>query len=321
MSSILVAVLVVQRVRARWGAHARGATHAVRRRSVAEAYELPPLPAGETVVVHDVLADEAAGYRPASSVGSGVHALQAVGLHVDLTADHAVIERLPAGAAYPAWRTSYRLFTLQPGQYGRYLANFRFTGRTCAPRWYYEAWTVRVAFASPLPDLFLNAVADRDVDQRVHLYGVLPAVRQDNGQHDALTSDHLAEPRRFSPTGAPMTSHPRGRRTEQPAGALAEEERLRELRSGLARNPALPASLVEQLTARGEASVWLELADRDDLSGDQIRLLARRGDAQVVIRLLSRGLLSPDEVDRLDPPVVIASSAKPAESKARLSLP
>lgn len=164
-------MLVVQRVRVRWGAHARGATHAVRRRSVAEAYELPPVPAGETLVVHDVLADEADGYRPASSVGSGVQAVQAVGLHVDLTADGVVIERLPAGAAYPAWRTSYRMFTLQPGQYGRYRANFRFTGCACAARWYYEAWTVHVAFASPRPDLFLSAVADRDVDQRVHLYG------------------------------------------------------------------------------------------------------------------------------------------------------
>ncbi|MEU8265269.1 hypothetical protein AB0C02_32270 [Micromonospora sp. NPDC048999] len=87
---------------------------------------------------------------------------------------------------------------------------------------------------------------------------------------------------------------------------LAEEERLRELRCGLARNPALPASLGEQLTALGDASVCLELADRDDLSGDQIRLLARCGDAQVVIRLLSRGLLRPDELDRFDPLVVIA---------------
>ncbi|MEV0431296.1 hypothetical protein [Micromonospora sp. NPDC050495] len=103
-----------------------------------------------------------------------------------------------------------------------------------------------------------------------------------------------------------MTSDPPGRRTEQPAGALAEEERLWELRSGLARNPALPASLVEQLTALGDASVWLELADRDDLSGDQVRLLARRGDAQVVTRLLSRALLQPEKVDRFDPPVVIA---------------
>ncbi|MEV6374790.1 hypothetical protein [Micromonospora musae] len=42
------------------------------------------------------------------------------------------------------------------------------------------------------------------------------------------------------------------------------------MRSGLARNPALPASLVEQPTALGDASVWLELTDRDDLSGDQI---------------------------------------------------
>lgn len=168
---MLVAVLVVQRVRVRWDANARGAAHAVRRRSVAEAYELPPLPAGEMLVVHDVLADEADCYRPVSSVGSGAQAMQAVGLHAALTAESVVIDRLSNRAAYPAWRTSYRLFTLRPGQYGRYRANFRFTGCACAPHWYYETWTVHIAFTSPRPNLFLNATADRDIDQRVHLYG------------------------------------------------------------------------------------------------------------------------------------------------------
>jgi hypothetical protein len=168
---ILVAVLVVQRVRVRWGAHARGATHAVWRRAVAEAYELPPVPPEETLVVHDVLADEADGYRPATAIGSGPRAVREAELHINLSGHGAVIERLPGRAAYPAWRTSYRLFTLKPCQIGRYRANFRFTGCACAPQWYYESWTVHVAFASARPDLFLSGLPDRDVDQRVHLYG------------------------------------------------------------------------------------------------------------------------------------------------------
>ncbi|TDC43027.1 hypothetical protein [Micromonospora sp. KC213] len=82
-----------------------------------------------------------------------------------------IVDRLPGWAAYPARHTSYRMFTLQPGQIGRYRANLRFTGCACAPRWCYESWTVHIAFTPPRPDLFLSGVADRDVDQRVHLYG------------------------------------------------------------------------------------------------------------------------------------------------------
>lgn len=103
-----------------------------------------------------------------------------------------------------------------------------------------------------------------------------------------------------------MTSHARDRKDDLPVGLQAGEGRLRELRYGLARNPALSAALVDQLIASGDASVRLELADRDDLSGDQIRLLAGIGDVQFVIRLLRRGLLPPQEVDRFDPQIVIA---------------
>jgi len=129
------------------------------------------VPVGEPLIVHDVLADEADGYRPASAVRSGLQAVRDAGLHVDLSGHCAMIERLAGRAAYPAWRTSYRLFTLQPGQIGRYRANFRFTGCACAPQWYYESWTIHVAFVSARPDLFLSSGADHDVDQRVHLYG------------------------------------------------------------------------------------------------------------------------------------------------------
>lgn len=103
-----------------------------------------------------------------------------------------------------------------------------------------------------------------------------------------------------------MTRHSTKRRTDQPEDMRAEEEKLCELRSGLASNPVLPTCLVEQLIALGDASVWLELANRDNLNDNQIRHLARCGDTQVVIRLLERGLLPPEKVDRFDPQVVIA---------------
>lgn len=96
-----------------------------------------------------------------------------------------------------------------------------------------------------------------------------------------------------------------------PARQLADgtqdpKERQRELHCGLARNPALPASLVDQLIAVGDPSVWLELADRIDLSAHHIRQLTRVGHSGTVIRLLEHGRLRPDEVDRFDPQIVIA---------------
>jgi hypothetical protein len=103
-----------------------------------------------------------------------------------------------------------------------------------------------------------------------------------------------------------MTSRPSAVSGVHMAGMQADEDRLRELRCGLAGNPSLPASLVDQLIALGDALVWLELADRDDLSGHQIHLLASTDDAPVVTCLLERGLLLPHDVDRFDPQVVIA---------------
>ena len=137
-------------------------------------------PAGVPLVANETLCTKVPGGQVAVAclvsvasvgVGSGLRAVGEAGLHINLSGHGAVIERLPGRAAYPAWLTSYRLFTLKPGQIGRYRANFRLTGCACAPQWYYESWTVHVAFASARPDLFLNGVADRELDQRVHLCG------------------------------------------------------------------------------------------------------------------------------------------------------
>jgi hypothetical protein len=65
------------------------------------------------------------------------------------------------------------LFTLLPGQIGRYQANFRFTVTTCAcnPSWYYEDWLILVANGHVRSDEFSSRKPDHDVDHRIHLYG------------------------------------------------------------------------------------------------------------------------------------------------------
>src|SRR5689334_8743254 len=91
--------------------------------------------------------------------------------------------------------------------------------------------------------------------------------------------------------GQPVTSDSVERRGGETADMQIDEERQRELRCGLACNPALPALLIDRLIALEDAAVWHELADRDHLSEVQVRLLARSGDVQVVSRLIRRGLL------------------------------
>lgn len=103
-----------------------------------------------------------------------------------------------------------------------------------------------------------------------------------------------------------MTSPSAEHRSGEVTDRQIDDERQREVRCGLARNPALPASLIDQLNALGDAAVCLELTDRDDLSEVQVHLLARSGDAHVIARLMERGLLSVDGVDRFEPQVVIA---------------
>ena len=169
-------MIVVQRVVVRWGAHARGAAHANLRRNIPEAYEFPEIPLDEGCVVHEVTADEKDGYRAGSRTAYGTAALDALKLRAGLTDDGLTVERLPGWDVYPASRRVTRLFTLRAGEAGRYRANFRFLGTTCpcAPYWYYEAWTLHIAYAPPLPVEFRGTTVDRDVDHRVHLYGGRP---------------------------------------------------------------------------------------------------------------------------------------------------
>ncbi|WP_239090509.1 hypothetical protein [Asanoa iriomotensis] len=167
-------MIVIQRVRVRWSAAERGAPEADARRGLNRPATLPaPLPAGE-VVAHDVLADAAAAYARREDVVTGGPTI-AESLALSLTVDGSAVtvERLPGRAAFPRSEMSTRLFTLTHGQVGRYRANFRFWSTHCAcdPSWHYEDWVIHVSNGDVAPDRFLRGAPDRDVDNRVHLYG------------------------------------------------------------------------------------------------------------------------------------------------------
>ncbi|MEU4237074.1 hypothetical protein [Actinoplanes sp. NPDC026619] len=132
-----------------------------------------PLPAGE-VLVHDVLADEKVGYVSHDEVLTGdLGRARDVDLWLELKGSELVVDRLPGWAAYPRRSGPGRLFTLMPGQVGRYRANFRFTMTTCAcdPSWYYEDWVVHIGNGEVVADGFQRREPDHSADHRVHLYG------------------------------------------------------------------------------------------------------------------------------------------------------
>ena len=126
------------------------------------------------VAVHELLSDEATGYAPHEEMLSGsLERARDVGLWLSLNDSAVTVERLPGQAAYPRDQGSGRLFTLAPGQVGRYRANFRFTYTQCAcnPSWFYEEWVVHVSNGPVDPDRFIHGRPNHDVDHRVHLYG------------------------------------------------------------------------------------------------------------------------------------------------------
>jgi hypothetical protein len=165
-------VIVIQRVRVRWSAAGRAAPQADARRGLNRLVTLPDSLPTSDVVVHEVLADEAVGYARRDEVLAGaVGRARDVGLWLTLDGAAVAVERLPGWAAYPRPRGSSHLFTLAHGQVGRYRANFRFTGCACNPSWFYEDWVVHVSNGTVGHDRFIQGEPDRDVDDRVHLYG------------------------------------------------------------------------------------------------------------------------------------------------------
>ncbi|GAA1367537.1 hypothetical protein GCM10009661_22010 [Catellatospora chokoriensis] len=169
---MLGGVVVIQRIRVRWSTDARGASDADLRRGLTDARRLPEsLPDGP-VVVHDVLADHANGYRLTEQVISGRDPASSASLQLSETERGVTVQVCVRGAVYPLQDRQTRLFTLAPGEIGLYRANFRFRGQCCcSASWWYEDWTVRVANAPARPELFLHQVPQQVSDRRVGLYG------------------------------------------------------------------------------------------------------------------------------------------------------
>lgn len=164
-------MITIQRVRVRWSAAARGAPHADARRGRCVPATLPAALPSDDVVVHDVLVDEAA--RREDVAGGGPDRARDLGLWLSERGPALVVDRLPGHAAYPRQSGPGRLFTLGPGEIGRYRANFRFTVTTCAcdPSWYYEDWLVLISHGAISGNGFRTAEPNHELDHRVHLYG------------------------------------------------------------------------------------------------------------------------------------------------------
>ncbi|MEV4275923.1 hypothetical protein [Actinoplanes xinjiangensis] len=70
----------------------------------------------------------------------------------------------------------------------------------------------------------------------------------------------------------------------------------RELLHGLARNPALPSTLVDRLIAQADDELAAELAHRSDLDPGQVRALVPRSES-ALLRLAWAGRLDPADID------------------------
>jgi hypothetical protein len=132
-------VITIQRVRVRWSAAARDARHADVRRGLCRPLAIPSTPPTGDVVIHEMVADESAEYERREQVGSGdLDRARDLDLWLTWKGSTLVVDKMPGRAAYPRQSGQARLFQLQPGQVGRYRANFRYTFSECAcnPSWF-----------------------------------------------------------------------------------------------------------------------------------------------------------------------------------------
>ncbi|XVU29357.1 hypothetical protein ACQPZJ_20480 [Actinoplanes sp. CA-054009] len=165
-------VIVVQRVRVRWGAASRGAPHANLRRGLEQPFPLPSSGEESDAVVHDVLLDEVNGYAPSERVlRGGINLAAEADVCVRAERDAVSVGRGRTWMAFPRHGGPTRLFVLRPGEVGRHRANFRITGCACNPSWYFESQLVHVSNGEVGQDAFLRNAPTHDVDDRVHLYG------------------------------------------------------------------------------------------------------------------------------------------------------
>ena len=161
-------MVIVQRIVVRWTKQGRGAEEAARRREIPSAFAVPAGP-DAPLVVHDVVAEEGTGYAPTGAVNGHAFPCQLNGLRLTLAEPVVRVARTPVWAAYPTNRFPGQVFSLRPAELARYRANFRFSGYSTD--WYYEEWTINIAYRPWRRDMFLVGEFDHDQDERVSLYG------------------------------------------------------------------------------------------------------------------------------------------------------
>src|SRR3954464_3343961 len=98
----------------RWSAAARGAPQANSRRGLCRPATLKESPSGTSdLLIHEVLADEVAGYmRQSHVVAGGIKRARDLNLWLSSEASTLVVDRLPGQAVYPSQSGPARLFTL-----------------------------------------------------------------------------------------------------------------------------------------------------------------------------------------------------------------
>lgn len=161
-------MVIVQRIVVRWGKDERGAQQATLRGRVSAGVELPVMPSSP-LVVHGLLAESRTGYEPIAEIRECRLPTHLPGLHLSVTGDTLRVARVSTSAAFPHLRHPVQLFQLGPGERARYRANVRFSGYNIP--WYYEEWTVNIAYAPWHRELFLAEDFDHELDERVSLYG------------------------------------------------------------------------------------------------------------------------------------------------------
>lgn len=139
-----------------------------------------PLPADRdhALVLHDIVLRAESSYAPAATVVTAADLSSAHQLDLALVLRDGVVSAraVPVSAAFPG-QFGYRRarLALAPGQRGVLRLNFRFTGCSCQPWWWYEEWIVHVAHvpdgARVPAEVLMAGEPDTVLDQRMSLYG------------------------------------------------------------------------------------------------------------------------------------------------------
>lgn len=163
--------ITVQRISVWWTKAGRDARSADLRRDLPGVLPLPdalPRPEPDApVLLHDVALREQHGYAPEETVRRTARSEVPWFLRLREHNDLLTVARTSPGEtdAFPR-RWPRPLFTLRPGEVGRYRANFRFTAASHMSEWLYSDWILRIGYRA-----WHTSEPDVDVDDRVHLYG------------------------------------------------------------------------------------------------------------------------------------------------------